>query len=191
MDTVAINTQSTNLTEEQFFRLCSDNRDIRFERDKFKNIIIMPPTGNWTSSNQIGIAAQLWNWNKKTKLGHVFESSAGFTLPNGAVRAPDAAWIEKKRWAKIPLNEQKRFAHICPDFVIEVRSRTDTLKMLKEKMVEWMQNGCRLGWLIDLENKKAYIYKNEKEFSEIVFSHKTISGSDVLPGFELDLNNLY
>ncbi|MBI4645752.1 MAG: Uma2 family endonuclease, partial [Bacteroidia bacterium] len=147
MEPIAIHTETANLTEEQFFLLCSENKEIRFERDKHKNIIMNSPTGALTSSSHIEIAAQLRNWNYVYKLGKVFDSSAGFTLPNGAIRNPDASWISKERWKKISQEDKERFAHICPDFVIEVKSKTDSLKQQKEKMLEWLENGCKLGWL--------------------------------------------
>ncbi|MBW8051739.1 MAG: Uma2 family endonuclease [Cytophagales bacterium] len=186
METISIQTESANLTEEQFFLLCSENKEIRFERDKHQNIIIMAPTGSLTSSGHSGINAQLWYWNKRTKSGQVFDSSAGFTLPNGAMRAPDAAWIANERWEKIPLEDKKRFAHICPDFVIEVLSETDSLKQQKEKMQEWIENGCRLGWLIDLEHKTTYIYKPGREIIQQTFEDN-LKGEDVLPEFVLKL----
>ncbi len=189
METISIQTKSANLTEEQFFMLCSENKEIRFERDKHKNIIIMAPTGTLTSYYHSDFLTELNNWNKKNKLGYCFDSSGGFTLPNGAMRNPDAAWITKERWEKIPLEDKKRFAHICPDFIIEVLSETDSLNQLKEKMSEWLENGCRLGWLIDLEHKTTYIYKPGREIIQQTFEDN-LKGEDVLPEFVLKLNEI-
>ena len=189
METLSIHTEATNLTEEQFFLLCSENKEIKFERDKNKNIIIMAPTGSYTGNHHLSIAGRLWLWNEKNKSGYVFDSSAGFTLPSGAMRAPDAAWITKEKWEKIPMEDKKRFAHICPDFVIEVLSESDSLKEQKNKMLEWLENGCRLGWLIDLENRTVYIYKSGREMIEQPFK-KNVLGEDILLGFELNLNEI-
>jgi Uma2 family endonuclease len=189
METYIINTKSVNLTDEQFFQLCVQNKEIRFERDKYKNIILMAPTGTISGYYHSDFITELNIWNRKTKLGYCFDSSAGFTLPDGSVRNPDAAWIEKSRWEKIPLKDKKRFAHICPDFVIEVLSETDSLKQQQEKMEEWIKNGCRLGWLIDIENRKVYIYKPNRK-PQVRYFSSILSGEDVLPGFELDLSEL-
>jgi len=186
---IAISTQSAHLTEEQFFMLCSDNKELRFERDKNKTIILMSPTGAFTGESHSEMNRQLANWNYQSKSGHVFDSSSGFTLPNGAMRAPDVAWITNKRWEKIPQKDKERFAHICPDFVIEVRSKTDTLKQQQEKMEEWIENGCRLGWLIDIENKTAYIYKPKRAVKKQFFK-SALSGEEVLKGFELNLSEI-
>jgi Uma2 family endonuclease len=178
---IIIQTASARLSEEQFFCLCNENQQLRFERDKYKNIILMAPTGSFTGNYHFSIAFHLGLWNKKNKAGYVFDSSAGFTLSNGAVRNPDVAWIKKSRWEKIPQHDKERFAHICPDFIIEVRSKTDSLKQLKEKMNEWIENGCRLGWLIDIENRKTYIYKPNTKTRIKSFS-SLLSGEEVLPG---------
>ncbi len=186
METIAIQTASANLTEEQFFCLCADNKELRIERDKNKNIIVMSPTGSLTGSLHADILRQLANWNYKYKFGKVFDSSAGFTLPNSAVRAADVAWIAKERWEKVPQKDKERFAHICPDFVIEVLSKTDSLKATKEKMEEWIINGCRLAWLIDINKKTVYVYKPNAAI-EIKNFAQQLSGEDVLPKFKLDL----
>lgn len=189
METITIQTEAANLTEEQFFQLCAQNNEIRFERDKYKNIIMNSPTGVFTSRSHSGIIRQLANWNYIYKLGEVFDSSGGFTLPSGAIRNPDAAWIAKERWVKIPMEDKERFAHICPDFVIEVKSKSDTLKAQKEKMQEWIENGCKLGWLIDLEHKTAYIYKPGRETIQQTFEEH-LRGEEVLPGFVMELGEI-
>ncbi|MEK6616600.1 MAG: Uma2 family endonuclease [Bacteroidota bacterium] len=189
MTPLLINTRSARLSEEQFFMLCADNNELRIERDKNKNILLMSPTGAFTGRSHSDIMRQLANWNYTYKLGEVFDSSSGFTLPNGAIRAPDAAWISRERWAKVPQHDKERFAHICPDFIIEVRSKSDSLKQQQEKMEEWMENGCRLGWLIDLEHKTTYRYKPGRKVIKQSFI-KRMSGENVLPEFELNLKEI-
>ena len=189
MQTIAINTESANLSEEQFFRLCAGNKGLRMERDKNKNIIIMSPTDSSTGKFNFSIAARLAIWNEKAKTGYGFDSSTGFNLPDGSMRSPDVSWVAKQRWDIIPQSDQERFAPLCPDFIIEIRSKTDTLKQLKDKMQEWLSNGCLLAWLIDLENQTTYIYKPNSQITEQSFS-KILSGETVLDGFELILTEI-
>ena len=169
--------------------LCADNKELRIERDKNKNIIIMAPTFSETGKHNFAIALKLGLWNEKQKLGYCFDSSAGFTLPDGAMRPPDVSWISKQRWDGLSNEDKDKFAHICPDFVIEVRSKTDSLKQLKEKMEEWITNGCRLAWLIDIENSITYIYKPNTELTEQPFT-ASLFGENVLTEFELKLNEI-
>ena len=189
MQIVEIKTDIVNLTEEQFFLLCARNKELRIERDKHQNIIIMAPTGYETGNYNLELGAELSIWNRKTKLGICLDCNAGFTLPNKAIRSPDVSWVSKEKDEKLTKKDRKRFAHICPDFVIELVSLSDSLKQQKEKMEEWIENGCRLGWLIDPETRTAYIYKPNMEPEKIPFS-KTLSGENVLPGFELKLDEI-
>ncbi len=189
MQPIAIHTQSANLTEEQFYMLCADNNELRLERDKDKNIIVMTPSFSKTGMYHSNIGYELNVWNKKNKSGIVFDSSAGFTLPNTAMRAPDVSWISNERWNSLSEKEKDKFAHVCPDFVIEVRSDSDSLKQQKEKMEEWITNGCRFAWLIDIENKTTLIYKPNTEITEQPFT-TTLSGENILPGFELKLSEI-
>ena len=189
MENVLIQTETVNLSEEQFYHLCISNQDLRMERDEHQNIIIMAPTGSFTGNHNFSIALVIGNWNEKYNLGCCFDSSAGFTLSNKAVRAADIAWITNARWESVTNEDKERFAHICPDFVIEVRSKSDTLKQQKEKMQEWIANGCRLAWLVDIENKITHSYKPNREIIETPFN-KTLSGEDVLPNFELNLSEV-
>ena len=191
METLVVNTDAFEMTEVQFVKFCTENRDLRIERDSNKQIFIMSPTFSFTGNFNTQIIFQLENWNRKHKPGYVFDSSTGFTLPNKAMRSPDTSWIKKERWETLSREEKESFAPIWPDFIIELKSKTDHLPALKNKMQEWMQNGCCLGWLIDLEEKKVYVYNNEIEFSIVEFSQKTISGGGILPGFELDLTELH
>ena len=188
-ETIKIKTDNSNLTEEQFFQICNLNKELKFERDKNQNICIMSPTGALTGNYHISITGRLWIWNENKKSGYIFDSSAGFTLPDNSVFAPDVAWISKNRWDIVPQEDKERFAHICPDFVIEVRSKTDSLKQQKQKMQEWLNNGCRLAWLIDFENKTSYIYKPKSDVIQQSFD-QVLRGEDVLHGFELNLKEI-
>ncbi len=178
-----------DLTDEQFFELCQKNRDYRFERTASGDLLIMPPTGSETGRRNADTIFQLQAWNRKYKLGVVFESSTGFKLPNGADRSPDASWIKKERWDALTSEEKETFAPICPDFVVELRSKNDSLKELQQKMEEYMDNGARLGWLLDRKNQRVAIYRQGKDV-EIIQSPATLSGEDVLPGFVLDLTDI-
>ncbi len=189
MQLFSIHTESANLTEEQFFMLCADNKELRIERDKDKNIIIMAPTTLDTGNRNADILGEVVIWNKKTKSGYCFDSNAGYTLPNGAVRSPDISWISKEKYTLLPQSEKNRFGKICPDFVIEIKSKSDNIKQLKEKMEEWITNGCQLAWLIDIENRSTHIYKPNTETTEQSFE-AILSGENVLEEFQLKLNEI-
>jgi Uma2 family endonuclease len=178
------------LSDEQFFAFCQENHHLQFERTASGEIIIMSPTGGKTSNINLKICLQLGLWNEQSGLGVVFDSSGGFYLPNGAMRSPDAAWITSGRWHTLTEDEQEHFPPLCPDFVIELKSKTDSLKTLKAKMEEWIENGCRLAWLIAVDEQKVYIYRPMQPAEEYLFSKKTISGEEVLPGFALDFQIL-
>lgn len=191
METYVINTKAFGeMTEEQFYQFCQSNKPLHFEKNSNGQIVIMPPTGSETGLRNANITGQLWAWNEKSNLGIVFDSNAGFTLPNKAVRAADASWISKERWQQVPAADKERFAHICPDFIIELMSKNDDLEELKKKMEEWMENGCRLAWLIDVKNEKVYIYRKDGSQHMISSFDEIVSGEEVLPGFELDLKKL-
>ncbi|MEG4453885.1 Uma2 family endonuclease [Microcoleus sp. N9_A1] len=177
---------SINLTDDQFFQLCQNNRDYQFERTASGELIIMPPTGSETSKRNIDLSYQLQAWSRQNNLGVAFDSSGGFTLPNGADRSPDASWVKKERWDALTPEQKDSFAPLCPDFVVELRSKTDSLKKLQEKMQEYIDNGARLGWLIDRQNRRVEIYRPGQSV-EILQNPATVSGEDVLPGFVLDL----
>jgi Uma2 family endonuclease len=178
---------SIDLTDEQFFQMCQNNQDYRFERTASGELIIMPPTGGETSNNNFEIAVQIGIWNKKTKLGKGFDSNGGFTLPNGAVRAPDASWLKLERWEALTLQQRRKFLPLCPDFVVELLSPTDSLKQTQLKMQEYIANGARLGWLIDPEARRVEIYRPNQNV-ELLENPATLSGEDVLPGFILDIS---
>lgn len=178
------------MTEEQFFQFCQENDSINFERNGMGDIILMEPTGSKTGWFNINIGTDLTIWNRETKLGFVFDSNSGFTLPNGAVRSPDASFIKKESWEKISEEDQKKFAHICPDFVIELLSESDQEWALQNKMKEWMDNGCRLGWMINPEKKETIIYRGDGGTETKPF-HETLDGDEVLPGFTLKLEAIF
>jgi len=175
------------LTDEQFFQLCQNNRDLRFERTASGELIIMPPTGSDTGRRNIKIAFQLEAWSRQNNLGIAFDSSTGFKLPNGADRSPDASWVKRDRWNALTPQQKEKFASLCPDFVVELLSPSDSLEKVRAKMKEYMDNGARLGWLINPKNQQVEIYRLNQDV-EILQSPATLSGEDVLSGFVLDLN---
>jgi Uma2 family endonuclease len=178
------------LTDEQFWQLCLSNRDYRFERTAKGELIVMPPTGSDTGRRNIKITTQLEIWNSQSKLGVAFDSSTGFKLPNGAERSPDASWVKKERWESLTVEQQAKFAPLCPDFVVELSSPSDSLQNLQEKMREYINNGAKLGWLIDRKNQQVEIYRPDRDV-EILSSPQTLSGEDVLPGFVLELTEIW
>lgn len=178
------------VSDEQLFDFCQVNRDFRIERNHLGELLIMPPTGAETDERNFNLTGQLWIWTKQDGTGVGFGSSGGFTLPNGAVRSPDAAWIKKARWETIPLQQRKKFAPICPEFIVELRSETDNLKTLQEKMEEYIANGTELGWLIDRKQHKVFIYRPEQTVQELD-NPLTLSGEDILLGFVLDLSQIW
>jgi Uma2 family endonuclease len=163
---------------------------VRLERTATGELIIMPPTGGNTGKQNLDFEGQLWFWNRQTKLGIAFNSSTAFHLPNGADRSPDAAWISNKRWNALSPEQQDTFPPLCPDFVIELRSKTDSMKTLREKMQEYLDNGLLLGWLIDTKNKKVEVYRQNQSV-EVLDNPSTLSGENILPGFILDLQGVW
>lgn len=178
------------MDDERFFGFCQDNRDVRIEQNAKGEIIIMPPTGWETGDRNAEINLQLRIWAKKDKRGKTCDSSTGFKLPNGAKRSPDASWILKERLENFSAKQLQRFLPLCPDFVLELSSPTDSLKDLQEKMDEYIENGARLGWLLDSKNKRVFIYRPNEEI-EVLKHPETISGAPVLEGFELDLREIW
>ncbi|MCC5613650.1 Uma2 family endonuclease [Nostoc sp. CHAB 5836] len=173
------------LTDDQFFQLCQNNRDLRLERTAEGELIIMPPTG-WESGNRNSkLTQRLGNWTDADGKGLAFDSSTGFKLPNGANRSPDASWVSRKRLAALNPDPAK-FLPMAPDFAVELRSASDSLKTVQQKMQEYIDNGVRLGWLIDPQNQRVEIYRPGKDV-EVLQSPTSLSGEDVLPGFVLDL----
>lgn len=181
---------SLHVSQEEFAAIAAANRDLRLERTAHGQLIVHPPTGSESSRRNIRITAQLWVWAEANpELGVPFESSGGFTLPSGATRAADASWVKRERWDALTLDEQESFAPLCPDFVVELPSKTDTLPKLQDKMREFMKNGARLGWLIDPQNQQVEIYRAGQDV-EILERPRQLSGEDVLPGFRLNLKGI-
>jgi Uma2 family endonuclease len=178
------------ITEGEFFRFCQLNRKLRIERTSDGEIIIMPPAGSDSGRTNFTLTVLFGNWVAEDGTGIGFDSSTGFTLPNGAVRSPDAAWVKRARWDALTKEQRKEFAPLCPDFVVELRSPTDSLHTLRAKMREYIDNGARLGWLIDPVDRKVYVFSPTAEVA-CLENPKTVSGDPVLPGFVLELQRLW
>lgn len=178
------------LTDEQFFQLCQNNELILFERNADQTLVIMPLAGGLTSNRNANLSAQLYTWNRDESLGIAFGSCTGFTLPNSAVRSPNASWLKRDRWDALTQEQKEIFAPVCPDFVVELYSDVDYLKRLQAKMYEYLDNGTKLSWLIDLETHKVEIYRQEREV-EVLENPVSLSGEDVLPGFILNLESIW
>ncbi len=191
MDALTISLEPIfELTEEKFFQLCQKNRDLKFERSAQGDITIMAPEGSDTGMRSIEISADLVFWNRRKKLGVAFGSSTGFILPNGAMRSPDASWILKERWEALTPEQQSKFAPICPDFVVELMSQSDSLSVTQAKMQEYQDNGARLGWLINRKDRQVEIYRIGQSV-EIIQSPIALSGETVLPEFVLELASIW
>ena len=178
------------MTEDQFFDFCQLNRDLRIERDAQGDLIIMPPTGIGTGGRNAEITMQLGIWAKRDGTGRAFDSSAGYRLPNGAVRSPDASWVRKEQLEALTPEQWKKFAPLCPDFVIELRSPSDSLGVTKDKMEEYVANGAQLGWLIDPERRRVHVYRPGAAVEELD-APDAISGEPLLSGFTLDLREVW
>ena len=178
------------LTDEEFFTLCAKNETSRIERDSNRQIYIMAPTGSLTGNTNLKIATQLAQWNQKENSGVAFDSSAGFTLPDDSVFSPDASWMQNEKWNNISKEDKLKFAHVCPDFVIELKSPSDNIKYLTAKMHKWIENGCSLAWLINPDNKTAFIFRKDGTVEKVTGFNNVLSGEDVLQGFKLKLSLL-
>ncbi|WP_416676622.1 Uma2 family endonuclease [Egbenema bharatensis] len=189
-------TADIHLSDEQFYRLCQVNRDLRLERTAEGKLIIMPPTGWETGNRNSKLNQRLGNWADKDGRGLVFDSSTGFILPNGAtrsscggaVRTPDAAWVKRERLEALRPNPE-RFLPLCPDFAVELRSASDDLNTVRAKMQEYLENGMQLGWLLDPYNQQVEIYRTGQSV-EVLNSPTELSGETVLPGFVLQLDGI-
>ena len=178
------------MTEEEFFSFCQLNQDYHFERTSRGEIIVMTPKGSETGNRNFKLSQQLANWTDIDGTGIGFDSSTGFTLPNGANRSPDAAWIRLERWEAIPSEQRVKFAPICPDFIMEMRSPSDQLKPLQDKMSEYIANGAALGWLIDRKNRQVYIYRPTQPL-EILDNPEFILGEGLVTGFRLEMAKIW
>lgn len=177
------------MSEAEFFQFCQDNRNFKFEREANGQIVFMSPTTFLSGDRNHEILFQIRQWNNKKKLGRAVDSDTGFTLPSGAVRNPDAAWVSNETLKSVPKSELEKFPRLVPDFIVELKSKHDHLPDLQKKMNEWMDNGCRLGWLIDVDKEVVYIYEGSQERTHKDFN-KSLSGEPVLTGFKLKLAEL-
>ncbi len=177
------------LTDDAFYALCQANPEIQFERTAKGELVIMPPTGGESGSRNRKLTQRLGNWTDEDKTGEAFDSSTMFQLPNGAYRSPDAAWITLERWEALSVREREVFPPICPDFVIELRSPSDSLRAIQNKMQEYIDNGARLGWLLDPQGQQVEIYRQGQE-KEVLSLPTSLSGEEVLPDFVLDLRGI-
>jgi len=185
-----LNVQTMKLTEEQLVRLCEENPDLRIELTAQGELVIMPPTGMDTGRRNSRLTRRLDMWAEMDGTGIAFDSSTLFTLPNGAKRSPDASWVRRERWDALPAKERAGFGLLCPDFVVKLRSPTDRLADLQEKMQEYLNNGARLGWLIDSLEKRVYVYPPDQPV-EVWDDPPAVSGDPVLPGFILHVRELW
>lgn len=182
--------QTWKMSQEQFAELAQINQDVRLELTAKGELIIMPPTGGETGNQNFDLTGQIWLWNRQKPLGKAFDSSTGFVLPNGANRSPDASWIRMERWEALTSEQRKKLLPLCPDFAVELVSESDRLSKTQEKMQEYLENGLRLGWLIEPKNKIVEIYRPNQAVEVLEFP-LTLSGEDVLPNFTLSLAEIW
>ncbi len=179
------------VSQEQFETLAAVNRDLRLERTAEGELIVNPPTGGESGRRNLSISTQLGNWfEAHEELGEAFDSSTGFRLPNGADRSPDASWVSRERWESLTPQQRRGFVPLCPDFALELRSESDSLPKLQAKMREYIDNGSRMGWLIDPQNRRVEIYCPGKEV-EVLENPSNLSGEDILPEFVLNLRRVW
>lgn len=181
---------AVRITADQLLELSSLNRDLRLELTAEGELVVMPPTGWETGDKDSELNMQLRLWAKRDGTGRSSSSSTGFVLPNGAIRSPDAAWVANSRLSVLSAEQRKKYLPLCPDFVIELRSPSDTLRTTQEKMEEYIENGTRLGWLLDPSHRRVYVYKPGESIKELENPEK-VSGEGILPGFELDLREVW
>ncbi|WP_206816767.1 Uma2 family endonuclease [Chroococcus sp. FPU101] len=190
MEPIRLDFSTLHLTDEQFYQLCIANPEQPLELTAQGVLLVMSPVGGESGRSEAGLIAQLYNWNSQTQLGEVFSSSTVFRLPLGSQRSPDVAWIKLERWNALTPEHQQKFPPIAPDFVIELRSRTDSLSDLQEKMLEYRANGVRLGLLINPQAQQVEIYRVNQEV-EILQSPTQVNCDEVLSGFILDLSQIW
>jgi Uma2 family endonuclease len=191
MTTYTVNLKPViDLTDEQFWQICVANQDLRFEQSAAGQLVIMPPTGGETSRSNSDLNYQLVDWIKMLGHGVSFDSSGGFQLPNGAKRSPDAAWVSQERWDELSPEEKEGFVPLCPDFVVEILSPSDSLKATQAKMQEYMENGTQLGLLINRKLKQVGVYRPDQAV-EVLNNPQTVSGELVLLGFNLKLESIW
>lgn len=187
MSLLTLKLDTVHLSDEQFYHLCQNNRELKFERTAKGELIIMSPVGGESGNREADLIIDLGIWNRQTGLGYTFSSSTIFKLPNSADRSPDVAWIQRERWQALTPEQRRKFPPIAPDFVIELRSATDDLEMLRSKMQEYMDAGVQLAWLINPQQQQVEIYR-QKQDVEVRNLPTQLSCEDVLPGFSLSLS---
>ncbi|MGD1699507.1 Uma2 family endonuclease [Dapis sp. BLCC M229] len=190
MSFLTLNLDTVKLSDEQFYKICQNNRELQFERNTKGELIIMSPVGGESGNREADLIIDLGIWNRQTGLGYTFSSSTIFKLPNGSDRSPDAAWIRRERWESLTTQQRRKFPPIAPDFVLELRSATDNLKMLRSKMMEYMDAGVLLGWLINPQDQQVEIYRREQDV-EVRHLPTELSGENVLLGFNLSLSQYF
>ncbi|MEM9213535.1 MAG: Uma2 family endonuclease [Cyanobacteria bacterium P01_F01_bin.150] len=178
------------LTDAQFEAICRQNRELRLEKTAKGELVIMPPTGGETGERNSSMNGQLWVWNRKYKLGRLFDSSTGFRLPSGATRSPDASWVKEERWQQLTPDERQKFLPLCPDFAIELKSSSDSLNDLQRKMEEYVANGLVLGWLIDPKQKTVKVYQQNLP-CKTINQPKRLAADPVLPGFVMEFDDIF
>ena len=190
LELMTIKTEAFRMTDTEFDRFCLDNPELRIERTVNKEIIIMSPSFPKTRIIINLINLKLGEWCHRTKSGYITDSSSGFVLPDGSFRYPDVAWIPMETWKNFSKSDRDGFLKYCPEFIIEVRSKTDRIKDLQTKMKNWIQNGAKLAWLIDPEEEKTWIYRDDSSIIEVGNFDQGLQGEDILSGFSLDLKSL-
>ena len=179
-----------NWSDDELFRFCVANPELRIERNKCGELIIMPLVGGETGSREADIGAQLRYWAKRDGTGKAFGPSTGFRLPKGAMRSPDASWVRLPRWKALSVAERKKFPPLCPDFIVELRSETDRLPTLREKMKEYIDNGAEMGLLVDPLKRQVHVYRRGRKV-KVLDNPETVSCDPELPGFTLDLREIW
>jgi Uma2 family endonuclease len=177
-------------TDEQYFRFCADNPDLRIERNAGGDILIMPPVGGEGSYQNSELTGELRSWARKDGRGRSFDSSVEYFLPSGAAYSPDASWVLRSRLDKLSKDEKQKFLHLCPDFVVELKSPSDRLSKLKSKMCEWIENGVQLGWLLDPDHRTVFIYRPRREPEQLI-NVERVTGEDPVAGFVLELADIW
>lgn len=190
LDKIILRGKEVQMSDEEFFAFCQSNPDLNIERNAQREIIIMSPTGTLSGHFNAYINAQLYQWNTRHQLGIVFDSSTGFTLPDQSVKSPDASWLSLEKWQKLTPDQQEKFAPVCPEFVVELKSKNDRLDDLQEKMQSWLENGTHLGWLNVPEEETVYVYRAGQPVHQHQGFQTKLSADPVLPGFSLDLSKL-
>ncbi|MEO1005760.1 MAG: Uma2 family endonuclease [Cyanobacteria bacterium J06638_38] len=188
--TLNLKALTDSISDRALEQLCLENPDLRFETDQYGKLIVMSPTGSESGKRNGDLFGQIWYWNRQSKLGVVFDSSTGFKLFNGAIRSPDVSWIPLNRWNSLRDQQKRGFAPIDPDFVIELLSLTDQLSETQQKMMEYLDCGIKLGWLINPDAKEVEIYRNGQD-QQVLNNPSSLSGEDILPGLTVDLAEIF